>query len=67
MGGFDTDDFSALQMNHCQQMRGEFHFKDAQFWDTIGVFLEKEANDFDILQIRFQVFSLEKLSCELWF
>lgn len=54
-------------MNHCQQMRGEFHFKDAQFWDTIGVFLEKEANDFDILQIRFQVFSLEKLSCELWF
>jgi hypothetical protein len=64
MGDFNIDGLLALQMDLCQRIRGDYHSKDTQFWDTIWVFLEKEANDLNILQVRFQVFSLVKPLCE---
>jgi len=56
--GFDTDDLSAPQRDHGQYMRSELHSKDTQFWYTIRVFLEKEANDLDVLQVSFEGVSL---------
>lgn len=43
-------------------MGGGFHDKDVQFWHTIRIFLEKEADDFDILEVSLKAFSLAKYS-----
>ena len=47
--GFDTDGLPALQKDRCQRTRGEPCDIDIQFWYTIRVFFEKEANDLNVL------------------
>lgn len=61
---FDADGFSVLQRDRDQWMRREINGKDVQCWYTIRVFLEKEINYFDILQVSLETFSLARGSCQ---
>ena len=55
--GPDADDLPTPQRDYGQCMR-ELHGKDAQFWYAIRVFLKKEANDLDVLQVSLEAVSL---------
>jgi len=57
---FDADGFSVLQRDRDQWMRREINGKGVHFWYTIRVFLEKETNYFDILQVSLETFSLAR-------
>lgn len=65
---FDVDGFSVLRRDRSQRVRGKFHDGDVQLRYTIRIFLEKETNDFDVLQVSLETRFLKECSRQsaLW-